>query len=420
MHWNLLKFMLLPLIYFLPCIVSLLWFFSFLLKKKNYKQRIFCYAQGFSFIFYAIFGIYLFPDVDYSTMVKMETVCIPLGMLYPALFIAVLYSYYTSHKMSERKLFLLIIPAIIIGVAVNLLCFIIGFDKASEVSRQFASPEGLTGAYNSSLNRLYCFFTYNAFVAMEAIYLVLITITSIAIEHKHGYRIGDVCRFLFKGKETTLPRALAVMALTEILLVIPPMVIGSVYFSHHMVLGASLVIVLAIVKHLTCFLVFYSDDNKPFSLYDISHLTMFSGKANDRSAPEVQNETTGQQPTPALTKMDKRHEQFKNLMEVDQVWKDENLTAATLCEIMNVGKTTLSAMVNQYYEMPLRDIINRYRIEEAKKFMVENPGATQDIIAQHCGFKNAQYFNTQFKKTVGDTPAMWLASRSCLKSTPTD
>ena len=402
--------MLLPLIYFLPCIVSLLWFVSFLLKKNNNHQRFFCYAEGFSVILYMIFGIYLFPDIDYSTMVKMEAVCLPLGLLYPVSLIACLYIHLTGRKLKAQWMFTLIVPAIVVGVAVNLLCFIIGFDKAAIVSKMFASPEGLTGQFDTQLNQLYCFFTYYVFVVLTAIFLIVTCCECIAILRKQGYRLGDVCRFLFKKKATTRARVIVIMVLTEIVLVIPPMAIGSVYFSQNMIFGASLVIALAVTKHLVAYLEFYSDDNRPVTLYELSHLSLFYGKVEGEEEHVVEKQAEVKV-SPAQLKMDKRFEKFKELMEVQQVWKDEELTAASLCEMMDVGRTTLSAMISQHYDKPLRDIINHYRIEEAKKFMLENPKATQEMVAQNCGFKNAQYFNTQFKKVVGDTPAMWLAGR---------
>lgn len=80
--------------------------------------------------------------------------------------------------------------------------------------------------------------------------------------------------------------------------------------------------------------------------------------------------------------------------------------------MMGVGKTTLSTLISQHYDATFRDLVNKYRIEEAKQFMAANPKETQETVALHCGFKNAQYFNTQFKKIVGETPAMWLAGLS--------
>lgn len=403
--------MILSLIYFLPCIVSLLWFFSFVLKKKNYRQNIFCYAEGISVGFYAILGIYLFPNIDYVTMVRMEAISIPLGVLFPAFLIAYMYMHCFGKKMDDKLFFLLITPSIAVAVAVNLLCHIIGFDQAAEVSRQFAQPEGLQGVLNTNLNRLYCFITYNVFVALCALYTLFIYIYCFLTLYRRGYRFGDVFRFFFCGKATTRSRAIAFMYIVELTLMIPPLCMSGVFVSQHVSLGIFLTVAIASVKYIIAYLEFYSDQAQPVTLYELSHLTLFKAEdetASTNSLADVNKHV----PTPAQIKMDKRLEQFRRLMEEEQVWKDEDLTATTLCERMGIGKTTLSAMINQQYDTTFRDIVNNYRIEAAKRFMKKNPQATQDIVAQQCGFKNAQYFNTQFKKVVGETPAMWLASQT--------
>lgn len=407
------RFMLLTLIYFLPCIVSLLWFASFILKKKTYRQRVFCYAEGISVAFYAILGIYLFPDIDYDTMVRMEAVSIPLSVLFPALLLAYMYMHCFGKKMGDRLMFLLIIPAIVLAVAVNLLCHIVGFDNAAEISRQFASPEGLTGGLDTNVNRLYCFFTYDVFMVIGGAYILLMYASCIATMYRQGYQFGNVFRFFFRGTTSSHSRVIAFMYIVELTLMIPPMCMGGVYVSQHVYLGVFLSLALAITKHLIAFVEFYSDQEKLVTLYELSHLTLFSGEGRedvtDSQSQEQQEPESENIPTPAQMKMDKRMEQFRELMEVEQVWRDEELTSASLCERMNIGKTTLSAMISQQYGTTFRDIINNYRIEEAKRYMIEHPKATQEIVAQHCGFRNAQYYNTQFKKVVGETPAMWLA-----------
>lgn len=408
--------MLLSLIYFLPCIVSLLWFTSFILKRKTYRQRIFCYAEGISVAFYAILGIYLFPDIDYETMVRMESISIPLSVLFPAFLVAYMYIHCFGKKLNDKLFFLLVIPAIVVAVAVNLLCHIVGFDKAAEVSRQFASPEGLTGRLNTSVNQLYCFFTYDVFIMLEAVYLSLIYAGCFTTMYKQGYRFGDITRFFFRGKPSTHSRVIAFMYIIELTLMIPPMCLGGVFISKHVLLGVFLFVALATTKHLIAYVEFYSDQEKSVTLYELSHLTLFNGAAeegvadsHDNEGPEAEAKNA---PTPAQLKMNKRLEQFRELMEKEKVWRDEDLTSASLCEMMGIGKTTLSAMISQQYDSTFRDIVNGYRIEEAKRYMLENPKATQETVARHCGFKNAQYFNTQFKKLVGDTPAMWFATNA--------
>lgn len=407
--------MLLSLIYFLPCIVSLLWFFSFVLKRKNERQRLFCYAEGASVMFYALIGIYFFPEVDYSTMVRMEAVGIPFGLIFPAFVVAYLYMHCYGRKLSDMMLFALLLPAIIVAVSINLLCNILGFDHAAEVSRRFASPEGLTGALDNHINHLYCIFTYDVFILLMTVYLLAMLMLCFATLQRQGYRFGDVFRFFFRGKTTTSSRAIAVMYITELLLVTPFLALGSVALSKHLMVTSLLMIAFAVIKHLIAHVEFYSDDSRQVTLYELSHLTLFSSQnmseQEEREAVTVSSPEEPAAPTSAQIRADRRIELFLELMEVQQVWKDEDLCSAKLCEMMGVGKTTLFNVISNHYEVSLRDVINVYRIEEAKRFMKANPKATQDVVATHCGFKSAQYFNTQFKKLIGETPAMWLASR---------
>ena len=450
--------MLLSQIYFLPSIVSLLWFFSFLLKNKSYRQGLFCCAEGLSIAFYAVLGTYFYPDVHYDTMVKVETVGIPCGLLFPVFLVSFMYMHFSGKRLGHRFFFLLVIPAIVVGVTINLLSFLLGFDVAADICRQHMTPEGLTGALDTEMARIYCLVRYDIFRFFNYANIFIIAILCISIMHRQGYRFGDISRFFFRRKPTTRSRTIAVMYMVELLILASVLILGRKYISENVISGVLLTIALAAVKHIIAYLEFYSDDDKMVTLYELSHLTLFYGKISDRpqeemtkeesvpaegnipaekNAPEEKEEVEvvigGEENTPeeekeealeiekthietlittAHIKMDKRIEQLRELMEDKKIWMDEDLTAQTICDMMGIGKTTLSALISQQYDSTLRDLINQYRIEEAKKFMAENPKSTQEIVAEHCGFKNAQYFNTQFKKLVGETPAMWLATQT--------
>lgn len=229
---------------------------------------------------------------------------------------------------------------------------------------------------------------------------------------RQGYHFGDISRFFFRGKASTHSRVIAFLYIAELTLIIPPMWLGGVFVSNNVSLGVFLTVALAVVKHLIAFVEFYSDQEKPVTLYELSHLTLFNREGEDSDADKQMTEDEEEEnknvPTPAQLKMNKRLEQFRELMEKEEVWRDEELTAASLCDMMGIGKTTLSAMISQQYDSTFRDIINNYRIEAAKRYMLDHPKATQETVAQECGFRTAQYFNTQFKKAVGKTPAMWF------------
>lgn len=80
-----------------------------------------------------------------------------------------------------------------------------------------------------------------------------------------------------------------------------------------------------------------------------------------------------------------------------------------VAELLGMSWFSFSSLVMNTYGIPFRELLNGYRIEHAKRYMRDNPSATQEIVASESGFKNAQYLNHKFKEMVGETPAMWLA-----------
>ena len=79
---------------------------------------------------------------------------------------------------------------------------------------------------------------------------------------------------------------------------------------------------------------------------------------------------------------------------------------------MGVGRTTLSQMINQKYGVPFRDLLNRYRIEAVKAYLMSDPTATQETLAYECGFKYASALNRKFKEAEGETPFSWIAKHT--------
>lgn len=203
---------------------------------------------------------------------------------------------------------------------------------------------------------------------------------------------------------------------------------GRLFITKHPELGIAIAILVAVLKHCLSHTVYNSADGSPVSLYELSHL----GNREAEKMPELvptQVSATASEVSPASESMELTEEshpgkeahitksnlvligKFKTMMEVDKIWKDENLNMSILCDMLGVGRTTLSTLLNMEYGMPFRDIVNRYRIDEAKNYLRRNPKATQEVVAEHCGFRNAQYLNTKFKQIVGETPMIWIASQ---------
>ncbi len=95
-----------------------------------------------------------------------------------------------------------------------------------------------------------------------------------------------------------------------------------------------------------------------------------------------------------------------HLMEIEKLFKDENLSLQTLAEKMGISPRDLSRIINERMEKNFRDMINGFRIEEAKR-MVLNSKKNHSIldIAFESGFNSKEVFNRAFKKYTGMTPS---------------
>ena len=89
------------------------------------------------------------------------------------------------------------------------------------------------------------------------------------------------------------------------------------------------------------------------------------------------------------------------------------------CNIQEVSDKTkiplhhLSNILNQHIKKKFFDFINEYRIEEAKKMLmdVNYSGLTIEAISYECGFGSKTTFNKAFKKFTSKTPSEYRAEQ---------
>ncbi|HEX8576281.1 MAG TPA: helix-turn-helix domain-containing protein [Flavobacterium sp.] len=125
-------------------------------------------------------------------------------------------------------------------------------------------------------------------------------------------------------------------------------------------------------------------------------------------------ETSKIQPPKKLIE-DNRMEELKTallrIMENEKPFLDCELTLAKLGNIMDISLHQLSYLINTGFNENFYQFINRYRIEEAKKLILDentNYLSFQEI-AFEVGFNSKSAFNVTFKKSIGQTPSEYKA-----------
>ncbi len=95
------------------------------------------------------------------------------------------------------------------------------------------------------------------------------------------------------------------------------------------------------------------------------------------------------------------------LMEKEKIYLKPDLNLKTLAQHLNVHYNYLSQIINEQLHQGFNDFINNYRIEAAKKKLLDPAEDNKTIldIAYDTGFYSKSVFNTAFKKFTGMTPS---------------
>jgi len=127
--------------------------------------------------------------------------------------------------------------------------------------------------------------------------------------------------------------------------------------------------------------------------------------------PELENEKPKKYEKSSLTIQNSERylNKLLNIMESEKPFLNNDLTLQKLAEKLSVSQHHLSQIVNEKLNQNFFDFVNSYRIEEAKKLLVDKRGELLTIlaIAEEVGFNSKSAFNTAFKKYTSMTPTQF-------------
>ena len=132
-------------------------------------------------------------------------------------------------------------------------------------------------------------------------------------------------------------------------------------------------------------------------------------------AKEAYEESLNEQMVPSVT--DGWHnnpllESFQKEVIKKKMFLKPGLSLQEVADVLGTNKTYVSKLVNNAYSMGFPELLNILRIDYAEQYLQSHQDAKQTEMAQACGFISASSFNSVFKKITGQTPKLWIASRS--------
>lgn len=95
---------------------------------------------------------------------------------------------------------------------------------------------------------------------------------------------------------------------------------------------------------------------------------------------------------------------LKVLMELERVYADEALTLGRLAGALSITPHQLSEFLNERHNMNFRSFVNRFRINEAERILLEEPDSSILSVAFVVGFNSKTSFYRAFEKQTGMRP----------------
>ncbi len=101
---------------------------------------------------------------------------------------------------------------------------------------------------------------------------------------------------------------------------------------------------------------------------------------------------------------------LRKRLQKDEIFTNPELSLKMLAEDLGTNTSYLSAIVNNHFNCNLKTLINKYRIDKARKMMVTNGYShySMDGIASEVGFRSRSGFYLAFKSVTGITPTLYI------------
>jgi AraC-like DNA-binding protein len=97
-------------------------------------------------------------------------------------------------------------------------------------------------------------------------------------------------------------------------------------------------------------------------------------------------------------------EKIENFMRFEKVYQEQTYSRADLARECNVSETMISRVINVHFQKSFPQLMNEYRVEDAKRLLAETEETIQNI-AKDVGFNSLPSFNRVFKELVGKAPS---------------
>ena len=101
-------------------------------------------------------------------------------------------------------------------------------------------------------------------------------------------------------------------------------------------------------------------------------------------------------------------EDLLDLFHHQKIYRRNDINLDLVAEKLNTTRHNASQIINEQFKMNFHEMVNKYRIDEAKELLQKEQDATIIDIAYEVGYNNKVSFNKAFKKDTQLTPTQYL------------
>ena len=99
---------------------------------------------------------------------------------------------------------------------------------------------------------------------------------------------------------------------------------------------------------------------------------------------------------------------FENWMKQEKPYTNPEFRLLDLMHVLPLNRTYLSRFIKSEYNCNFYQLVTTYRVDEAKRLLIEQPQMKIWEVAESAGFTSAIVFNRAFKRETDMTPTEWL------------
>jgi AraC-like DNA-binding protein len=109
---------------------------------------------------------------------------------------------------------------------------------------------------------------------------------------------------------------------------------------------------------------------------------------------------------------EKIYRKLKQLLDKEKIYKQTDLSENKLAKKLKTNTSYLSAIINHRFEESFTTVINKYRIDEARRLLASPDYKNFSIegIAEEVGFNSRSAFYQSFKQITGLTPSQYQSN----------